>query len=64
MDVVVVQAFNIMAVINPNISHTMIEGSLFQDEVKVTVIMSVLAVFHNDEVLTSGCTNIEQLTFT
>lgn len=45
MDVVVVQAFNIMAVINPNISHTMIEGSLFQDEVKVTVIMSVLAVF-------------------
>lgn len=30
----VVQAFNIMAVINPNISHTMIEGGMFQDEVK------------------------------
>lgn len=57
----VVQAFNIMAVINPNISHTMIEGGMFQDEVKAKGIMSVPTVFHNDEILTSGRTNIEQL---
>ena len=30
----VVQAFNIMAVLNPNITHTMIEGGMYQDEVK------------------------------
>ena len=29
----VVQAFNIMAVLNPNISHTMVEGGMFQEEV-------------------------------
>ena len=29
----VVQAFNIMAVLNPNITHTMIEGGMYQDEV-------------------------------
>lgn len=29
----VVQALNIMSVLNKNISHTMIEGSMFQDEV-------------------------------
>lgn len=57
----VVQAFNIMAVINPNISHTMIEGGMFQDEVKAKGIMSVPTVFHNNEILTSGRTNIEQL---
>ena len=29
----VVQALNIMAVLNPNISHTMIEGGMFKAEV-------------------------------
>ncbi|MCM0045145.1 MAG: alkyl hydroperoxide reductase subunit F, partial [Burkholderiaceae bacterium] len=29
----VVQALNLMSVINPNIRHTMIDGALFQDEV-------------------------------
>ena len=29
----VVQALNLMAVMNPNIRHTMIDGALFQDEV-------------------------------
>lgn len=34
---------------------------MFQDEVKAKGIMSVPTVFHNDEILTSGRTNIEQL---
>jgi alkyl hydroperoxide reductase subunit F len=32
----VVQALNLMAVLNPGISHTMIDGALFQDEVERT----------------------------
>jgi alkyl hydroperoxide reductase subunit F len=30
----VVQALNLMAVLNPGIRHTMIDGALFQDEVE------------------------------
>ncbi|MGT2887920.1 alkyl hydroperoxide reductase subunit F [Streptococcus didelphis] len=57
----VVQAFNIMAVLNDNISHTMIEGGMFQDEVKEKGIMSVPAVYLNNEEFTSGRATIEQL---
>ncbi|EFR44310.1 alkyl hydroperoxide reductase subunit F [Streptococcus pseudoporcinus] len=57
----VVQAFNIMAVLNPNISHTMIEGGMFQDEVKEKGIMSVPAVFFENELFHSGRATIDQL---
>ncbi|KHD44693.1 alkyl hydroperoxide reductase subunit F [Streptococcus hongkongensis] len=57
----VVQAFNIMAVLNPNISHTMIEGGMFQDEVKEKGIMAVPTVYLDDQVFSSGRTTIEQL---
>ena len=40
----VVQAFNIMAVLNPNISHTMVEGGMFQEEVESKKIMAVQSV--------------------
>ncbi|NMG42434.1 alkyl hydroperoxide reductase subunit F [Aromatoleum toluvorans] len=43
----VVQALNLMAVINPNIRHTMIDGALFQDEVDERQIMAVPTVFLN-----------------
>ncbi|MDP5041409.1 MAG: alkyl hydroperoxide reductase subunit F, partial [Paraglaciecola sp.] len=36
----VVQALNMMAALNPNIRHTMIDGSLFQDEVTERNIMA------------------------
>ncbi|CAM4175421.1 alkyl hydroperoxide reductase subunit F [Streptococcus penaeicida] len=57
----VVQAFNIMAVLNPNISHTMIEGGMFQDEVKEKGIMSVPTVYFENIVFHSGRATIEQL---
>lgn len=57
----VVQAFNIMAVLNPNISHTMIEGGMFQDEVTSKKIMSVPAVFSEGELVHSGRATIEEL---
>ncbi|WP_448218431.1 alkyl hydroperoxide reductase subunit F [Endozoicomonas sp. 2B-B] len=43
----VVQALNLMAVLNPGIQHTMIDGALFQDEVDGKQIMAVPAVFVN-----------------
>ncbi|WP_407280260.1 alkyl hydroperoxide reductase subunit F [Aromatoleum evansii] len=45
----VVQALNLMAVINPNIRHTMIDGALFQDEVNERQIMAVPTVFLNGQ---------------
>jgi alkyl hydroperoxide reductase subunit F len=43
----VVQALNLMAVLNPGIRHTMIDGALFQDEVERRQVMAVPAVFLN-----------------
>jgi alkyl hydroperoxide reductase subunit F len=43
----VVQALNLMAVVNPRIRHTMIDGALFQDEVERRQVMAVPAVFLN-----------------
>ncbi|HEQ5207209.1 NADH dehydrogenase [Streptococcus pyogenes] len=57
----VVQALNIMSVLNDKISHTMVEGGMFQDEVKAKGIMSVPTVFLDGEEFTSGRATIEQL---
>ena len=57
----VVQAFNIMAVLNPNISHTMVEGGMFQEEVTAKKIMSVPAVFHDGQLFHSGRATIDEL---
>ncbi len=45
----VVQALNLMAVLNPNIRHTMIDGALFQQEVEARKIMAVPTIFLNGE---------------
>ncbi|GAB0152559.1 alkyl hydroperoxide reductase subunit F [Marinobacterium sp. BA1] len=45
----VVQALNLMAVLNPNITHTMIDGALFQKEVEERQIMAVPSVYLNGE---------------
>jgi len=45
----VVQALNLMAVINPNITNVMIDGGVFQELVKERKIMSVPSVFLNGE---------------
>lgn len=57
----VVQAFNIMAVLNPLISHTMVEGGMFQGEIEERKIMAVPAVFHDGELLHSGRGTMEDL---
>jgi alkyl hydroperoxide reductase subunit F len=50
----VVQALNLMAVINPKVRHTMIDGALFQDEVERRQVMAVPAVFLNGQPFGQG----------
>ncbi len=57
----VVQALNLMSVINPRISHVAIEGGLFQDEVAARQIMSVPAIYLNGEPFGQGRMNVEQI---
>ncbi len=57
----VVQALNLMAVLNPNVSHTMIDGALFQDEVEARQVMAVPTVYLNGEVFGQGRTTIEEI---
>ncbi|QDZ29748.1 alkyl hydroperoxide reductase subunit F [Noviherbaspirillum sp. UKPF54] len=57
----VVQALNLMAVVNPNISHVMIDGALFQDEVAKRQIMAVPTVFLNGETFGQGRMSIEEI---
>lgn len=57
----VVQALNTMTILNPDISHTMIEGGMFQAEVEAKGIMAVPAVFKNGEEFHSGRASLEEL---
>jgi alkyl hydroperoxide reductase subunit F len=57
----VVQALNLMSVINPRITHTAIDGALFQDEVDARGVMAVPAVFLNGEDWASGRMTVEQI---
>ncbi len=47
----VVQAVNLMAALNPNVTATMIDGGVFPDEVKERNIMAVPSLYLNGEVL-------------
>ncbi|HJW27419.1 MAG TPA: alkyl hydroperoxide reductase subunit F [Rhodocyclaceae bacterium] len=57
----VVQALNLMAALNPGISHVMIDGALFQDEVNSRQIMAVPTVFLNGEEFGQGRMTIEEI---
>lgn len=50
----VVQALNLMAILNPKISHTAIDGALFQREIEQQNIMGVPAVFLNGKEFGQG----------
>jgi alkyl hydroperoxide reductase subunit F len=57
----VVQALNLMAVLNPRIRHTTIDGALFQDEVAERQIMAVPSVFLNGRPFGQGRMGVEQI---
>ncbi len=57
----VVQALNLMAVLNPNIKHVAIDGALFQDEVDQRQVMSVPSVYLNGEAFGQGRMGVEEI---
>ncbi|KAB2950831.1 alkyl hydroperoxide reductase subunit F [Heliorestis acidaminivorans] len=57
----VVQALNLMSVLNPSISHTMIDGASFRDEVESKNIMAVPTVYLNGEYFSTGRITLEEI---
>ena len=57
----VVQALNLMAVINPNISHVMVDGALYQDEVNTRKIMAVPTIFLNGVEFGAGRMGVDEI---
>ncbi|MDR1935438.1 MAG: alkyl hydroperoxide reductase subunit F [Candidatus Accumulibacter sp.] len=57
----VIQALNLMAVLNPGVSSTMIDGALFQKEVEERQVMAVPAVFLNGEPFGQGRMSVEEI---
>ncbi|RSY90666.1 alkyl hydroperoxide reductase subunit F [Sphingomonas koreensis] len=57
----VVQALNLMAVLNPQISHVAIDGALFKAEVDARQVLAVPTVFLNGEPFGSGRMELEQI---
>lgn len=57
----VVQALNLMSVLNPRIRHVAIDGASFQDEVEAREIMAVPSVFLNGEPFAQGRMELEQV---
>jgi alkyl hydroperoxide reductase subunit F len=57
----VVQALNILSVLNPNIQHTMIDGALFQDEVNQKKILAVPAIFMNGQEFGHGRMGLDEI---
>ena len=57
----VVQALNVMSVLNPGITHTMIDGAAFKEEVESKDIMAVPTVYLNGEPFGSGRMTLEEI---
>ncbi len=57
----VVQALNLMSVLNPKIRHTAIDGALFQDEVEQREVMAVPSVYLNGKPFGQGRMTLEQI---
>ncbi len=57
----VVQALNLMSVLNPRISHVAIDGALFKAEVDERKVMAVPTIFLNGEPFGSGRMELEQI---
>jgi NADH-dependent peroxiredoxin subunit F len=57
----VVQALNLMSVLNPGITHTMIEGGAYKEEVESKNIMAVPTVFLNGEEFGGGRMTVEEI---
>ncbi len=57
----VVQALNLMSVLNPRIRHVAIDGALFQKEVETRGVLAVPAVYLNGEPFAQGRMGLEEI---
>ncbi|SDX11645.1 alkyl hydroperoxide reductase subunit F [Paenibacillus sp. CF384] len=57
----VVQALNLMSVLNPGISHTMIDGAVFKEEAESKEVMAVPSVYLNGEFFGGGRMTIDEI---
>ena len=57
----VVQALNIMALLNPQITHEMVDGALYQEEVDALKIQGVPSVYANGKLLHVGRGSLGEL---
>ncbi len=57
----VVQALNLMSVLNPRIRHTAIDGAVFQQEVEDRNVLAVPTIFLNGEYFAQGRMALEEI---
>lgn len=57
----VVQALNLMSVLNPRIQHVAIDGALFQQEVEAREVLSVPYIFLNGDVFGAGRMGVPEI---
>ena len=57
----VVQALNLMSLLNPGITHTMIDGAAYKEEVESKNIMAVPTVFLNGENFGGGRMTVDEI---
>jgi NADH-dependent peroxiredoxin subunit F len=57
----VVQALNLMSLVNPGITHTMIDGAAYKEEVESKNIMAVPTVFLNGENFGGGRMTVDEI---
>jgi len=57
----VVQALNLMAVLNPRIRHVAIDGALFQAEVEQRQVMAVPSIYLNGQPFSNGRMGVEEI---
>lgn len=57
----VVQALNVMSLLNSGITHTMIDGAIFKEEIEQKEIMGVPTIYRNGELFGNGRMTLEDL---
>lgn len=57
----VVQNLNIMSILNPKITHTMVDGAVFQSEVEEKEILAVPTVYLNGTFFSGGKVSLEKI---
>jgi alkyl hydroperoxide reductase subunit F len=57
----VIQAINIIAALNPSVSHVAIDGAVFREEVETRKVMAVPAIYLNGQLFGQGRMDLSQI---